>query len=247
MTGYIGSRFDWEESTRATQCYVIASTYRSGSTYLSTALWRTGVLGAPWEYFNYESEMGLMQARLGVSEFDSYLEKLLPLRTSPNGVFGFKAHFHHFESARERSAKFREMIAEAKFIYIDRRDKLAQAVSLAKALQERAWISLGSPHRPPVFYSFEFIQACLDEIKRQAEGWWRWFESSGRKPFLIVYEELVSDSDRSVDLLRHFLRVAGEDGVPVEIPLPEKQSDEVNADWVGRFGDEWRAKKRLRA
>ena len=38
-------------------------------------------------------------ARLGLESVDDYLARLMPLRTSANGGFGVKCHYHHFEAA----------------------------------------------------------------------------------------------------------------------------------------------------
>jgi len=59
----------------------------------------TGWLGAPWEYLEYKVMMPTMMARLKATSFPDYMEKLMACRTSGNGVFGLKAHFHQFDHA----------------------------------------------------------------------------------------------------------------------------------------------------
>jgi LPS sulfotransferase NodH len=248
MSGYLSPRFDWQRGGAiASRHYVIASTYRCGSSYLSARLWRTGLLGAPWEYFNYESEMELMQTRLGTSDPDEYIDRLISRRTSANGVFGFKAHFHHFEAALKHSASLREMMGDANFIYLDRRDKLAQAVSMAKALQSRAWISLGTARHAPLFYSFEFIKACLEELKNSSESWWRWFEAAGKTPRIVIYEDLMLNADAVVDGIIEYIDVDRSHVSNVNIPEPSKQSDDVNREWIERFTQEWRLATKVTA
>ena len=53
---------------------------------------------------------------------------------------------------------------------INRRDKVAQAVSMANAIQTNAWLSLATARRNPLFYNREFISACLQEVRTQTEG-----------------------------------------------------------------------------
>ena len=47
------SRLDLPGPVSLRKSYIVASTDRSGSTFLCSMLWRTGVLGAPAEYWNY--------------------------------------------------------------------------------------------------------------------------------------------------------------------------------------------------
>ena len=53
-TGY-EARFDFpHRATAPSRPYLLATVPRSGSTYLSHVLWRTGCLGAPLEYLNFD-------------------------------------------------------------------------------------------------------------------------------------------------------------------------------------------------
>lgn len=239
MSGYASPRFDSAAPRPADRVYVLASTYRSGSTHLSNLLWETGCLGAPSEYLNYENEMEVMKARLGVATMDDYLARLMPLRTSPNGVFGIKCHFHHFEAAERDSEEVQRWKAAAQFVYLDRRDRIGQAVSMARALQSNAWMSFHAPRRAPLFYSFDLIGACLDEIRFQSEGWWRWFQANGVRPFVVFYEELC---ERPTEVAAKVIAHLG--GTPsldrVTIPHVEKQSDGVNQQWIAQFAEDLR-------
>ena len=76
---------------------MLAGTPRSGGNYLCHLLWRTGLMGAPMEYFNFHTLMLQMAVRLGVTSLADYVQRLLRVRTSPNGVFGYKAHFDHLQ------------------------------------------------------------------------------------------------------------------------------------------------------
>src|SRR5450432_3552170 len=90
-------RLDYARATPVRKSYVIASSYRSGSTYLSWLLWKSGLLGAPSEVLNPTSELVLFMNRFKTTSQADYLAKLVQKRTGRNGVFGMKAHFHHFE------------------------------------------------------------------------------------------------------------------------------------------------------
>src|SRR3954468_22249510 len=136
-TGYEG-KFDFAARQQPPDlAYLLASVPRAGSTYFSHLLWRTGCLGAPLEYLNFDpagpygfaAESPDLQRRLWRS--------VLRRRCSPNGVFGLKAFPQQLEQLqRTNPALLQEVLAmilpdgrPRKIIYLRRRDRLAQAVS----------------------------------------------------------------------------------------------------------------------
>jgi LPS sulfotransferase NodH len=235
MSGFVSPRYDLNHGGPPSKVYVVASSYRSGSTHLCHCLWETGVLGAPWEYLNYENDMRVMLLRLGASGVTDYFIKLLACRTSRNGVFGVKAHFHHFEAAFKAFPGMLKALPPVQFIYINRRDKVAQAVSMAKSIQTNAWLSLSRPRRTPLFYSADFIAACLEEVEAQTQGWMQWFAANGIKPFNVDYEDLLSDEQGIIDSIIALMNVASDEPDLVVLPKVERQSDAINAEWIRRY------------
>ena len=136
-------RLDFPRSVPLRKSYIVASTDRSGSTFLCSLLWQTGILGAPAEYWNFRSRPGTktigmqMMERLNASSPGDYLKKLLACRTSKNGVFGVKTHSFDFKEVLGKFPKLLDMLAPVTYIYIQRQDKVAQAVSMAKATADR--------------------------------------------------------------------------------------------------------------
>src|SRR5262249_41256156 len=111
--------FDFPRRTAApTIYYIVASTPRSGSTFLCRRLWSTGLMGAPAEYFNYQGFMLQMVARLRSVNIFHYVRQLFAIRTSPNGVFGAKVHFNHFRFMAE--AEIQPLFPQLRVVYIAR-------------------------------------------------------------------------------------------------------------------------------
>jgi LPS sulfotransferase NodH len=237
LSGFSAARYDMAGNCALTQSYVIAASFRSGSTHLCTCLWKTGRLGAPFEYFNYEHEMKFMYERLRASSPEDYLEKLLVNRISRNGVFGVKAHFPHFLEALRFIPTLLERLAPVQFIYLRRRNQVAQAVSLAKAYQTRAWLSVRSSpeRRVPLFYSGAFIQACLQEVASQNDAWTQWFQRNGIAPYRVWYEDLIQREAEVTTAICALLGVQGDAPFAARVPRTEQQSDDINADWIDRF------------
>ena len=141
------------ESPPLRKSYVVASSYRCGSTYFCSRLWSTGVLGAPAEYLNVGVGRMLrhvMESRLQATSPEDYFAKLLACRTSSNGVFGMKAHYHHFEEALDLvSVDDRAIVAGDLHRTSVAATRLAQAVSMAKAMQTNSVDAQWTPRSKP--------------------------------------------------------------------------------------------------
>ena len=252
ITSWFDPRLDFAAATPLRKSYIVASSYRCGSTFLCSELWKSGLLGAPTEYLNIDrgnaaipspTEPGRLMVRFGAKSPEDYFRKLVEHRTGKNGIFGMKAHFHHFEPALAWCPTMLEILAPVTFIYINRRDKVAQAVSMAKAMQTNAWISFDQATGKNVRYDADFIAHCMNEVEQQRIGWWRWFEANAVTPFVVTYEDMLADKDAVVRSIVELLEVENDKAERIELPAVEKQGDELNAEWMQRFGGETKVAK----
>jgi LPS sulfotransferase NodH len=117
--------------------YVLLSLPRTGSEWLCASLRQRGI-GVPMEYL---TALDLAQ-RLGSGDQEgnirvpTYFAQLHAARTTPNGVFGLKLHPLHLK-ALSSGDELRAAEALGRFdriIVLRRRDRLLQAISLARAL-----------------------------------------------------------------------------------------------------------------
>jgi LPS sulfotransferase NodH len=232
------ARLDFPRSVPLRKSYIVASSYRCGSTFFCSELWRTGVLGAPAEYVNIGAGRQLrdvMMNRLQAASAEDYFEKLLACRTSRNGVFGMKVHFHHFEPALSWYPSMTKVLSPVTYIYLNRRDKLAQAVSMAKAMQTDAWTSMDGVPEITLRYDEAFITQCLEDIQQQRLGWLRWFEMNNITPFVVNYEDLVADKASVIRRIVELFDVADDEPEEVRLPVTRKQGDGTNIEWAARF------------
>ena len=236
--------FDYPGPYPLRQSYIIASTPRSGSTFLSSVLWQTGVLGAPTEYWNCRKREApkpigsRMMQRLEAASRSDYLKKLLACRTTKNGIFGVKVQFDDFEEMLRQFPEVLDRLSPVNYIYIERADKVAQAVSMAKAMQTGIWASAGGRPRSvsPAVYNKEMIARCLKKLEEQRFGWLRWFEANKIEPLPVSYETLAADPAATVRKIVTFLGAENDRPQEVPIRMTEPQSDGTNKDWVTRFG-----------
>ena len=129
------------------------------------------------------------------------------------------------------------------FVRVVRANKVRQAVSLWKAVQTATWredqasakaASLeddGSPpyrsfieeHRPQLRFHYRAIEHLLEQILIEESRWDAFFEHSGIKPVLVLYENFAADYETStLRLLERLdlspperLRVRAADEAPV--------------------------------
>ena len=228
--------FDFEGPIALRKSYIIASLPRSGSQFLSGELWKTGVLGAPCEYLFPAYDMRPMMNRLRATSPADYIAKLVACRTSPNGVFGMNVHIQHFKPFLRGYPALLDVLEPLSFIHTTRRNKIAQAVSMAKAYQTSTWTSLQTRAvTSPTTYNRELIERCIEDLAHQEQEWEQWFVDYDVRPFRLAYEDLAADRAGSIQAITAFLGIEGDERKAIEIPPVERQSDGTNAEWIARF------------
>lgn len=236
---YMQERFDFPDRTPARLFYILATTPRCGSNMLSHALWETGALGAPAEYFNFDTNMPAMIKRLDAYTIAEYAQEVMARRTSPNGVFALKAHFSQLQIMRILG--FEKLLGQAKYIRLLRKDRLAQAISFVRAAQTGRYTSFETPEGEP-HYDFTGIQSAYNGLGRENASWTRWFREKKIAPLVLVYEEICSDLKRAAARVAEYLGVSLAGARPVSLPPLEKLGDRSSLEWASRFRAEARAK-----
>ena len=242
--------------------YLVAATQRSGSTLLCRALADTGVAGRPEEYFLTGPpeafppgwrfwEEGLFAQPHGEMDRESYLELVFRLGTTSNGVFGAKLMWNNVQWALEKLwelprfkgldpvAAFHLLFPNLKVIRLTRGDRVRQAVSWARAAQDGRWVvsdtEAPTPMMEPV-YSFEFICGLERLLAEGHKGWPEFCDDLGVVPLTIEYEKLADPItyESTIRSALEYLGV-GDAGVAVQPPRTNRQSNEMNDEWVERY------------
>ena len=131
-----------------------------------------------------------------------------------------------------------QIFPNLRVVFVRRRDKVSQAVSLWKAIQDSAWSHEegASPDasRELVFH-FEAIDHLLRRIVDHEASWEAYFAENGIEPCRVVYEEFVASYERTV---LEILRDLGMD-VPEQTAFKprrmKKQADALSEEWVQLF------------
>jgi LPS sulfotransferase NodH len=245
--------------TTRTFNYLICTAPRTGSTLLAQALSSTNVAGRPNEYFDiYPHNDRFWIERLGVSNQADYLEKVLAAGTTANGVFGLKLLWHQspallakLKAARPQDAGDVDSLSHAllettfgapvRYIWLRRRDKLAQAISYYRASRTGLWRSTDKATRrqagptidePP--FDFGEINRYLSIVNAFDQQWQLFFRRNRLKVLMMVYENFIGAYESSVLSALDFLQISRE-GVKVAPPVVERQADGLSQEWRQRF------------
>lgn len=211
--------------------YMLATTPRTGSTLLALDLLRSGRMGAPLEYCN-PRYIHQYAGRLGAVTLGGYLEALQRVRTSPNGIFGVKLMRAHYDLLRSPSAEGR--FTPDFVIRLQRRDRLAQAISLTRAMQTGSWVS-GAPQTMEAQFDFDAIHRSITYLQGQEEAWDRLLSGMDIPILDIAYEDFVEDSPSH---LSSIFRLAGvtDGNLPIaDIPELKVQRDHETEIWYQRY------------
>jgi LPS sulfotransferase NodH len=219
---------------------------RTGSSLLGELLHSTGVVGYAGEWFLYPERARLWR-EWGVRSHDDYLERVLDQGTSPNGVFAAKVMWGHMGEflvyARRASGDFESsdlavieaLVPQPSFVWVRRRDTVAQAVSWAKAAQTDEWRSGTGEARDPV-YDFGQIDWLVHQLRVWDGAWERWFEAQGIEPEVVWYEDLEVRPTEAVERLLRYLGLETPAGAEIKPSAGlVKQANGMNAHWIARY------------
>jgi trehalose 2-sulfotransferase len=235
-TGYEG-RFDFPPTGGDPRIvYMIATVPRSGSTYLSHLLWKTGSLGAPLEYMNFDP-LGPYFFAAGKPQVQIDLwRSARRRRTSPNGVFGFKCFLMQLAALKSDNPALLAEVRPQRVVYLRRRDRIAHAVSLARATISGIWDQRQVKGEAP---SIAYSQTAIEEAERgivwQESGWEEMFNGIGAEPLRLWYEDVVAYPALAVGEVAEHLGVAIDSVAEVPVPHMVRQGAEESKIWAERY------------
>ena len=243
-TGYEG-RFDFPQfGGKPRLTYLLASVPRAGSTLFSHILWRTGCLGAPLEYLNFDPAGPYFFAAGSADAQRDLWRSVLRRRTSPNGVFALKAFPTQLQALHGRNpALLADVLATVlprggprHIVYLRRRDRVAQAVSLARAAMTGVWRKEQEGREAaPSEYSLEALEAAERGVAFQEDLWEKMLRDLAVEPLRMWHEDVLADPAGAAERVAAYLGVTIDPASAVDIPQIVKQSRGDADDWVARY------------
>jgi trehalose 2-sulfotransferase len=235
---------------------MLCSHPRSGSTLLGEALYATGLLGCPLEYFHRGFRPAFAE-RWQAPTIRSLIAAAKRNRTSPCGVFSAKLFWQDIEDmVEELEPSLCEALRESEvepaayrclytfltswfpqpaFIYLSRQDRVRQAISALVATCTRQWRAIpGQGRQHPaeeVAYDYERILGLIAFADHCHSNWRRFFEANALQPHILKYEDLLAEDSPAV---RSLLNQLGYTGVQPARRM-QRQVDSRSEQLLARF------------
>jgi LPS sulfotransferase NodH len=181
----------------------------------------TGVAGRPREYF-FDGDYSHLFEEFSVSDFPDYLKAVVERTPTANGVFGVKFMYYYLNDFIERVNRLPKyharklksfevmssVFARPKYIWLTRRDKVRQSVSLMRAVQSGIWHTFedDKAERQPVL-SEEFLDRALQSLVLQDSAWQEFFVEAGVTPLTLVYEDLVRSPEKAIQRICDYVEI----------------------------------------
>ncbi|MEM9161529.1 MAG: Stf0 family sulfotransferase [Cyanobacteria bacterium P01_F01_bin.4] len=213
-------------NTNQPKNYMVCSTVRSGSTLLCKTLEQLDGGGQPQEYFHRHT-LQRLNLDHNPDAFLRYCHTIFEESLTKHGVFGLKMHwwqlFDFLRLARQ-SPRFEHqsdldilnsLFPDLSFIYLQRRDIVAQAVSAAIASQTGQWEKFkhsSSKGTKPVkakplkfqpWRIYEWHQA----LKAHNQFWQDFFIENHLEHHDIVYEDLVEAFPQEITSVTDYIGI----------------------------------------
>jgi len=236
--------------------YVICATPRCGSHLLAEALSTTGIAGKPDEYFHtnkygqLQNEAGNIAEIYGKRTLEEFRELVIKFGSTPNNVFGIILHWnylHHIIKNYQMLPQFEAMNAaelldtlfhQPKYIWIQRRDKVLQAISLIKAADTEVWGQIENAKASStknLQYDYYRIDLHYNQLVEWEKAWSNFFTIHKIEPFVVVYEDLVEKYEQTQLELLNFLEIPYDDTITFAKRKLQKQGDRVNEAWAQKY------------
>jgi len=198
---------------------LIAFTMRCGSNFLCEHLRANGI-GDPVEYLQYPFGVANRQFYddLGVDygDFTGFLDALIENK-SVNDIFSVKIAWDHKNAFLDAIKKIDSSIDSledffpgARWLFLRRHDKVAQAISLWKAQKTGVWVAKNSsmPVKEKPEYKFFEILDSLMHILVEDLFWERYFYERKIDPLTLYYEDYVQNVKNAVLMVARYLGVS---------------------------------------
>jgi len=217
----------------------------------------SGLPRQPREYFEHVEDPKLLELLAptdpGTPDPGDPIPQALAEGTTDNGVFAAKLMWTHLLDLAERlgakpgsplpsgglgrpadATLLRERFPDPRYVHVTRRDKIAQAVSLWRAVQTRAWRAgeVTETENGDAVYHAGAIGYLAGQLSDHDDAWRAWFSANRIEPLRVVYEELAADTSGVTAEVLEDLGVG-----PAEVPEPplRRQGDDRSARWVERY------------
>ncbi|TBN44101.1 hypothetical protein EYE42_03025 [Paracoccus subflavus] len=217
-------RYDfWMRTPAPRKVYAILFTPRSGSSWLTSVLTKTRMMGTPGEWFN-PTLMTSSSRSKGARNLEQFIETI-SRHEAHGGIFGFEITYYQMMAVFGDEASFIENFRNSTFFWLIRKDIVAQAVSLDKMVQTK--VSHASNHDEGEIiasdsaydYNGSRIKEWISHIRNAEKATENMIKTFSLRPIRLAYEPMMASG--ATEVARIF---RNELGITDDIP-PDLETD----------------------
>ncbi len=211
----------------------VGFTNRCGSNYVCEALASGGRLNLGEEFYNAGTILANCRDR-GLDSVGAFTAMLIEER-SMNGWLVAKLAVEHLAILTEIGL-LDQILDRSHFMLVQRADRLAQAISLAIAVQNDRW-SDAQPARIPdtaLVYDGPAIASIMEGLTNANGLFDRFFGLNGLVPHIVTYEQFVRMPEAVLGDIAAVLGITEFAVMPRAVRM-RPQGGAVNAEWRARF------------
>ena len=184
-----------------------------------------------------------------------YLATVFEEGTTPNGVFGAKIMWGYFadfiHNLRDIPGSddvpvpdlLTKIFPNLRYIWVTRRDKVRQAISLWKAIQTWTWREdelpsqngHSQPHQHELNFHFEAIDHLVQQIIADEQAWQHYFAEAGIQPFRVIYEDFAPTYQETAQQILEYLDIP----IPGQLTFAERrmkqQTNALSENWIDYY------------
>ena len=232
------SQFDNTPTTSEQQSLMFAFSARSGSTVITSSWAKLGLAKEITEIFNPRAPVQNLLRRLGGENINDYLNNVHGACMYSDKLI-FKTSYPDFLPVSRRGL-VDKLLPGLSVVYIERKDKVLQAVSVYKAILSNQWhkkssdefttdISVDQP------IDLKKISKFVGNFENESKKWRKFFSEQGIEPIQVWYEDFDQAPERTLQAVYSKL-VGTECTERVELSH-KKLRDEVSLCWAERVRD----------
>jgi LPS sulfotransferase NodH len=172
--------------------------------------------------------------------------RILRAGATPHGVWGGKLMWGHVDDLLDRARELDEVAPDAgldatlrallgddlRLVFVTRPDKVAQAVSLWRAVQTQTWRAGRGTPADQAQYAFAGVDHLVGQLEEHDAAWRAWFAATGRTVHEVSYDDLAADPPGTVGAVLRHLGLPDDD---LPAPATERQGDARSQDWAQRY------------
>lgn len=208
-------------------------TNRSGSNYLADALASTGRINLAGELLNHDA-VAADAALHGHASLADFLAAQMRWRMV-DGIMAIKVALAHLELLG-RAGLLAHCRETARYVFIERGDRLAQSISAEIAWQTGRWTAdaPAAPSTKGPEFSRARIAARIEGFADDNRGFDLFFGLNGIVPVHVIYEHLVADPQAQVRAVGAALGLPDLRPDTARITM-RRQGGALNEQWRERF------------